>query len=188
MEFNKCKITISIKNKDYSFNYLYNKETTFQELLEYFAFHFPSLNICQCYHFQAAEHKKDFDKQCIIITNACKIVDYSNYLKKLRLYSNNQNNCLHSNKNYLLLSKQEIISSLEKEINTLKEKLQELEKNNKNKPILGQPNDENPINFYDLIVHIDSIKDINKGWKIEMSQNAKRIIKILNPKVYLKSE
>ena len=60
----------------------------------------------------------------------------------------------------------------------------------KNNEIIIEQNDKKPqfINFYDVIVHIDSIKDINKGWKIEMSQNAKRIIKILNPKVYLKSE
>ena len=28
-------------------------------------------------------------------------------------------------------------------------------------------------NFYDVIVHIDSIKDINKGWTIELSERAK---------------
>ena len=32
---------------------------------------------------------------------------------------------------------------------------------------------ENFIDFYDVIVHIDSIKDINKGWKIEYNNNAK---------------
>ena len=29
------------------------------------------------------------------------------------------------------------------------------------------------INFYDVIIHIDSIKDINKGWRVEFSQKAK---------------
>ena len=28
--------------------------------------------------------------------------------------------------------------------------------------------------FYDIIIHIDSIKDINKGWKIEMNQNGEQ--------------
>ena len=28
----------------------------------------------------------------------------------------------------------------------------------------------NFVDFYDIIVHIDSIKDINKGWQIEMNQ------------------
>ena len=28
--------------------------------------------------------------------------------------------------------------------------------------------------FYDIIVHIDSIKDINKGWRVEMSPNAEK--------------
>ena len=31
----------------------------------------------------------------------------------------------------------------------------------------------NFMDFYDVIVHINSIKDINKGWKIEMSQKGK---------------
>ena len=29
------------------------------------------------------------------------------------------------------------------------------------------------INFYDVIIHIDSIKDINKGWRVEFSKKAK---------------
>ena len=29
------------------------------------------------------------------------------------------------------------------------------------------------INFYDVIIHIDSIKDINKGWKVDFSEKAK---------------
>jgi len=121
MDFDKSKIHISIKNTEYSFSYLYKKDTTFQELFEYIAFHLPSLNICQCYNFQAAEHKNNFDDQCILITKNCKIVDYSNYLKKLRLFNNNHNNCLHSNKNYLLYSKQEIISYFEKKITPLRQ-------------------------------------------------------------------
>ena len=171
MDFNKSKIHISIKNTEYSFNYLYNKVTTFQELLEYIAFYLPSLNICGCYNFQAAEHKNNFDDQCILITKNCKIADYSNYLKKLRL-KNNNNNCLHSdkNKNYLLYSKQEIISIYEKEKAALNERIYELENTLK----LPLPNNKKPFNFYDVIVHIDSIKDINKGWKIEMNEDGKK--------------
>ena len=30
------------------------------------------------------------------------------------------------------------------------------------------------IDYYDVIVHIDSIKEINKGWKIEMSERGKK--------------
>ena len=32
----------------------------------------------------------------------------------------------------------------------------------------------NFVEFYDIIVHIDSIKEINKGWKIEMNQNGEQ--------------
>ena len=38
-----------------------------------------------------------------------------------------------------------------------------------NKVILDQPS--NIDQFYDIIVHIDSIKDINKGWEIEKNES-----------------
>ena len=40
------------------------------------------------------------------------------------------------------------------------------------------------IDFYDVIVHIDSIKDINKGWKIEMNKVAEKITMIIKLKKY----
>ena len=38
---------------------------------------------------------------------------------------------------------------------------------------------EKSIDFYDVIVHIDSIKNINKGWKVELSEKAEKQYELL---------
>ena len=105
MIFDKCKIKIFIKNEVYPFHYSYNRDTTFQDLLEYFSFLFPKLNICECYHFLASDKIKSIDENCLLISYNSKISDYSNYLKKLVL-KRNQDNCFHSKqKNYFIIQK-----------------------------------------------------------------------------------
>lgn len=47
------------------------------------------------------------------------------------------------------------------------------EKYNKNKLKSNTNKDSNFIDFYDVIIDIKSIKDINKGWRIKMSKRAK---------------
>ena len=123
--------------------YSYNNNTTFQDLLEYLARLFTSLNICDCYQFEINEVGK--------ISKDSKICNYYKKLGKLNLYKKNDNNCNHSNNNYLKEGKKSLVSGkLETCVNP------------------------NFIDFYDVIVHIDSIKDINKGWKIEMNQKGKQ--------------
>ena len=58
----------------------------------------------------------------------------------------------------------------------LKEKENLVKINPENNEIVGNQKFEKPkfADFYDVIVHIDSIKDINKGWKIEMNQNCEQ--------------
>ena len=58
----------------------------------------------------------------------------------------------------------------------LKEKENLFKINPENNEIVGNQKFEKPkfADFYDVIVHIDSIKDINKGWKIEMNQNCEQ--------------
>ena len=58
----------------------------------------------------------------------------------------------------------------------LKEKENLVKINPENNEIVGNQKFEKPIfaDFYDVIVHIDSIKDINKGWQIEMNQNGEQ--------------
>ena len=223
MDFIKSNINITVNRKTYSIYYSYKKDSTFQDLLEYFAFLCPSLNICQCFHFKTANS----GDQILNISKAYKISDFTNYLKNLTLYKN-EAKCQHSVQNFLIYSKlsvitefQKFIEKLQKEIGnknkTISDKDKEIEElkkknqllvqvingdpekikilkdfgvndkslvpngrslaiNEKNNEIIVEQNIKKSIftNFYDVIIHIDSIKDINKGWQIEMSQNAKK--------------
>ena len=189
MSFINCKIKISLNNESYSFYYSYNRDTTFQDLLEYFSFLIPSLKICQCYHFQSSKNKSDNSNQSLLISKSSKIDMFSDYLKNLSLI-NYQTNCIHTQNNYLLYSKKYLISSFQKniedfgksivnknkEINDLKKYIKNYEKDMKNVVLIRQPNYKNLnfMNFYDVIVDINSIKDISKGWEIKMNPNGKQ--------------
>ena len=268
MPSTNCTINISLNNQMFSIACTINQNTTFQDLLEYFAYSYPSLKICQCYDFEIMLNNFNFYS----IEKESKLVEYSNYLNNLQLY-NNKGKCEHDdNHNFLLFSKKDIFNTLsqqilnnkkDKEINQLNEKIKLLQEtiknnngtneilNNKNKEIFELKNkieklikENNEMNnkvkdyktlqnenmiltqtingntgmimqlnktglinnkkflpeqhiginekngqviiensnikqkpdekFYDIIVHIDSIKDINKGWRVEMSPNAEK--------------
>ena len=268
MPSTNCTINISLNNQMFSIVYTINQNTTFQDLLEYFAYTYPSLKICQCYDFEIMLN--NYNYYCI--EKKSKLVEYSNYLNNLQL-DNNKGKCEHDdNHNFLLFSKKDIFDTLsqqilnnkkDKEINQLNEKIKLLQEtiknnngtneilNNKNKEIFELKNkieklikENNEMNnkvkdyktlqnenmiltqtingntgmimqlnktglinnkkflpeqhiginekngqviiensnikqkpdekFYDIIVHIDSIKDINKGWRVEMSPNAEK--------------
>ena len=268
MPSTNCTINISLNNQMFSIVYTINQNKTFQDLLEYFAYLYPSLKICQCYDFEIMLN--NYNYYCI--EKESKLVEYSNYLNNLQLY-NNKGKCEHDdNHNFLLFSKKDIFITLsqqilnnkkDKEINQLNEKIKLLQEtiknnndtneilNNKNKEIFELKNkieklikENNEMNnkvkdyktlqnenmiltqtingntgmimqlnktglinnkkflpeqyiginekngqviiennnikqkpdekFYDIIVHIDSIKDINKGWRVEMSPNAEK--------------
>ena len=268
MPSTNCTINISLNNQMFSIVCTINQNTTFQDLLEYFAYNYPSLKICQCYDFEIMLN--NYNYYCI--EKKSKLVEYSNYLNNLQL-DNNKGKCEHDdNHNFLLFSKKDIFDTLsqqilnnkkDKEINQLNEKIKLLQEtiknnngtneilNNKNKEIFELKNkieklikENNEMNnkvkdyktlqnenmiltqtingntgmimqlnktglinnkkflpeqhiginekngqviiensnikqkpdekFYDIIVHIDSIKDINKGWRVEMSPNAEK--------------
>ena len=268
MPSTNCTINISLNNQMFSIVYTINQNKTFQDLLEYFAYLYPSLKICQCYDFEIMLN--NYNYYCI--EKKSKLVEYSNYLNNLQL-DNNKGKCEHDdNHNFLLFSKKDIFDTLsqqilnnkkDKEINQLNEKIKLLQEtiknnngtneilNNKNKEIFELKNkieklikENNEMNnkvkdyktlqnenmiltqtingntgmimqlnktglinnkkflpeqhiginekngqviiensnikqkpdekFYDIIVHIDSIKDINKGWRVEMSPNAEK--------------
>ena len=260
MNFEKRKIFLTLDGLEYSFYYACNQNTTFYDLLEFLIFLIPSLNLCQCYQFQANKDKKKSDEQCFTISETSKIAQYADYLNVLRL-KKSKHICNHSYKKYLIHSKKSIIhyyqkymdsleESKDKEINSLNDEInsqkneinrqkneinslkdeinrqkneicnlkneRDRQKNeiisqkneinrqkkeinsqkseinslrNKitelgNKIIFDQTKDEIPENFYDAIIHIDSIKDINKGWKIEMSEKGKQnYLKYKNEKI-----
>ena len=233
------KVNISVKNQTYSFFYSYKPETTFLDLLEYFIFLYPNLDICLCYHFQIADSNPN---NRFNISKIYKISDYYNFLNNLILFKyENGNKCNNQSEKYLLKRKFDIISDYESKLDNLRqqiasknnyinqqfEKIKELEKNNalliqgingnlqiiENLNNIGvkiknvennrenitinkegglevkqKDNDHKPnfINFYDVIVHIDSIKDINKGWRVEMSNNAEKNYEIFKNQKALK--
>ena len=96
-----------------------------------------------------------------------------------------ENKCLHNKSNFLLFSKKDLFESAQKQHQELKTEIAkknkdliDLTKENERlkKSVLGtlNPLDEGPpkpvfTEFYDVIVHIDSIKDITKGWRIDMN-------------------
>ena len=243
MNFEKRKIFFNLDGLEYSFYYACNSNTTFYDLLEFLIFLIPSLNLCQCYQFQANKDKKKSDEQCFTISETSKVEQYADYLNVLRL-KKSKHNCNHAYRAYLIHSKKAIINhyqksignlkeskdkeieslkneinnlkneinNLKNEINSQKNEIDSLKKENnslknerniqknqinslkkennslknerniqknqieelKSKVTFSQPKDTIPIDFYDAIVHINSIKDINKGWEIEMSEKGKQ--------------
>ena len=117
---NRYQINITVNSKIYSIWYSYRSDSTFQDLLEYFAFLYPVLNICQCYCFRTIGHG-DHNQ---IISTISNIITYSNDLKNLQLYNNtNGNKCAHSKENNLLYNKLYIDSEYTKIINNLKQQI-----------------------------------------------------------------
>ena len=68
------------------------------------------------------------------------------------------------------------LNDLEKELKILKEKNKEL--NSKidilDKTEEKQKLEKNPLDFYDIIVNINSMQNIKKGWEIKMNENGKK--------------
>ena len=166
MSFEKRKIKLSINNLDYSFYYSCNASTTFQDLLEYFSFLVPYLNVCQCYRFYLkADNKKNKD---FVYSLDSKVIDFSDNLDKLAIQKDNDK-CEHDYQNFWLFSKQKIISYFQKYIDNLNKEIYKL----KNEcGTFSTPHSQK--DFYDVVVQIDSIKSIKKGWKICMTERGKK--------------
>ena len=102
MPSTNCTINISLNNQMFSIVYTINQNTTFQDLLEYFAYNYPSLKICQCYDFEIMLN--NYNYYCI--EKKSKLVEYSNYLNNLQL-DNNKGKCEHDDNHnpYFLVKK-----------------------------------------------------------------------------------
>ena len=177
MQFEKLKINISLNNYVHTFYYSCNQATTFSDLLEYFSFLSPYLNICNCYQFFGAIDNKNIDQQCVYISHQSKVEDFKSFLNNIIIKKNNDK-CQHNKQNFLLASKKFIISYFQ---SIISEKNKEIEQYKKENSSLKEKNvffkkssDGKPADFYDVIVHINSVKDIIDGWKIEMNENGKK--------------
>ena len=118
MLFTNWKINITVKNKVYPIHYSYRNDMTFQDLLEYFAFLCPSLNVCQCFHFKVVNS----GDQILNISKAYKISDYSSYLNNLTLYKI-EAKCQHSDQNLFIYSKLAVITEYQKYIQKLQKEI-----------------------------------------------------------------
>ena len=180
MQFEKLKINISLNNYVHTFYYSCNQATTFSDLLEYFSFLSPYLNICNCYQFFGAIDNKNIDQQCVYISHQSKVEDFKSFLNNIIIKKNNDK-CQHNKQNFLLASKkfiisyfQSIISEKNKEIEQYKKENSSLNEKLSGNVLFKKSSDGKPADFYDIIVHIDSVKDISKGWKIDMNEKGKR--------------
>ena len=79
--------------------------------------------------------------------------------------------------NNLNISKSNL-NNLEKELNILKEKNKELNSYIKilDKTEEKQKLGKNPLDFYDIIVNINSMQNIKNGWEVKINENGKKII------------
>ena len=164
---NNAEVKIYLKSKSYKFYYSYNNKSTFLDLLEYFSYLFPELEICQCFEFEViirnsydipfANFGKTKKFNTIKIENDFLIKKYSEYLSSLDLIDKREkNSCIHCSKNYLKYPKSEIISLFQEEIDKLKS-------NNKN---LNKEKDEKE----------KEIKNLNKE-KLEQEKEIKYLNK-----------
>jgi len=93
-----------------------------------------------------------------------------NLIKQLEDQKKELENNLNINKSNL--------NDMEKELNILKEKNKELNSYIKilDKTEEKQKLGKNPLDFYDIIVNINSMQNIKKGWEVKMNENGKKII------------
>ena len=158
MAYTNCEINISKDNQIYSIAYTFNHSTTFQDLLEYFSYLYPSLKICQCYDFRVML----IDFNYFNISKNSRLSEYSNYLNNLQLY-NEQVKCVHDNHIFLLFNKINIFNTLSKQFNELN--------NKKNKEI------------NELIGKIKLLNDKNSNGSNEVLNNQNIHIEKLNRKI-----
>ena len=176
-QYENCQMIITINNYYYKIVYSYNINTTFQDLLEYFAFLFPSLNVCQCYEFalKSNHNKKRISKDSLIRY-------YSQNFNNLFLEKNNIN-CFHLNNNYFKISKENMYTYFQNE----KKQNEAIIKNNweKAKKEIMELQEKNNNLKADLLKKNIEMKDIeNKNNLIpNMKNKINKLEKDLNLKI-----
>jgi len=115
---------------------------------------------------------KEYEKNEIALKKNIDILneEKKNLIKQLEDQKKELENNLNINKSNL--------NDMEKELNILKEKNKELNSYIKilDKTEEKQKLGKNPLDFYDIIVNINSMQNIKKGWEVKMNENGKKII------------
>ena len=117
------------------------------------------------------KNKEYKDKEIILKKNIDILTqEKQDLIQKLEEKNKEMENASNINKsNYI---------DLEKKLNNLEEKNKELmsfinilNKNEEKKKL-----DKNPLEFYDIIVNINSMQNIKNGWEVKLNENGKKII------------
>ena len=167
---NYCELEIKIEDKEIiKVYYVYNDSTTFDDLIEFLSYYYPSKNICPCFIFKGMYDYKEFTD----IDMNWKIKYCINKYTKYQIVNMNEDKQCHCSpqfKDNFKKPKKYIINNLtgnKEELNNIKI--------NKNGLVVGNENlnkNTNFAEFYDVIVDIQSIKEICNGWEIKRSKRA----------------
>ena len=162
-----CQLTIKVENKgEISPYFAYNENTTFEDLLEFIAYYYPSINICPCSQFKGQYEKSN---ELIDIDNNWLVMSYISKFYFFKIENRKECQCNQQFKEYYRKSKKYIINDIIQKNHNLNN----IRIDNISGQIIAKENLNKKVNFtdfYDMIINIKSIKDINKGWKIQMSE------------------
>ena len=167
-EFTNIKIEIE-NSGIIETHFVYNKNTDFNDLFEFLAYYYPEKNLCPCFKFRA--HYLGNDNEYVEINNDWKFKECMNKFIDFHLFKSFECNCIPEYKDYYKKSKKYIINN----IILRKKNEQNIIKMDNNGQIIGNKyfKQEDLQNFYDVIIDIKSIKSIEEGWKIKMSERVK---------------
>ena len=167
-EFTNIKIEIE-NSGIIETHFVYNKNTDFNDLFEFLAYYYPEKNICPCFKFRA--HYLGNDNEYVEINNDWKFKECMNKFIDFHLFKSSECHCIPEYKDYYKKSKNYIINN----IILRKKNEQNIIKMDNNGQIIGNKyfKQEDLQNFYDVIIDIKSIKSIEEGWKIKMSERVK---------------
>jgi len=179
MSFTK-QIKINIENaENISFNYTFNQNSTFEDLLECTASNFPESNICPCFKFQFPnknQKQTDINKDLKISD----IISKCNQFNLVNNFSDKKCHCSSLFKNNFKSSKIEILKRFDNYINDVLEK----EKNNVKKNIDFSENEKNKLKqeIMDLKEKNASLEENLKKSQLEF-QNKEKYYKEENEKL-----
>ena len=166
-----CQLKIKIGNIDEIFPFFaYNENTTFDDLLEFIAYNYPQLNICPCFKFKGQYVNNN---EFIDIDNNWKFASCINKFYIYKIEINKECRCSQEFKEYYRQSKKYIINDIKQKNN---HNLNNIKIDYISGNIIAKENLNKKVNFtdfYDLIINIKSIKDISKGWKIQMNERGR---------------
>ena len=179
MSFTK-QIKINIENaENISFNYTFNQNSTFEDLLECTASNFPESNICPCFKFQFPnknQKQTDINKDLKISD----IISKCNQFNLVNNFSDKKCHCSSLFKNNFKSSKIEILKRFDNYINEVLEK----EKNNVKKNIDSFEIEKNKLKQYITTLEKEkaSLEDNVKKLQLELQnmEKYKQNEKLLN--------